>query len=113
MGKGFPVEKIPAEAHPTVLMFATGGSGLLNTYFADAPCSSSLWACAHQHPTNHALSSTASLDVWSAAKPQLEPGISRIFLPGLTSRGGSSPTHMLRIMGILGVPRIPTSPARH
>lgn len=24
MGKGFPVEKIPAEAHPTVLMFATG-----------------------------------------------------------------------------------------
>jgi hypothetical protein len=24
MGKGFPVEKIPAEAHPTVLLFATG-----------------------------------------------------------------------------------------
>lgn len=24
MGKGFPVEKIPAEDHPTVLLFATG-----------------------------------------------------------------------------------------
>lgn len=24
MGKGFPVDKIPAEQHPTVLLFATG-----------------------------------------------------------------------------------------
>jgi hypothetical protein len=26
MGKGFPVDQIPADAHPTVLLFATGGS---------------------------------------------------------------------------------------
>jgi hypothetical protein len=74
MGKGFPVEAIPADAHPTVLLFATGeAAGCLATWGSTEYGSMAVWAVV--------LSTTVRSSSSSPWKQQSKARVSQVARP--------------------------------